>query len=211
MHQIAPQRIFISKHFRGKCPRPPWEVCRLQPPGISPPNDNSCIEPWLSLIPRVRARGRRSSTHIFLSFQGWRWKQFRQIHHPSFWVCSNQCKSGCGSDLANYSHCNLGLTDVNHNPLLGNGVLNGISNGSINGDHHDGFSNGVLNGHGNGTVNGAMNGTYVNGSPNGHVVNGDPISWNVPTGECRFSKYSSTHIRILKSEDSSKSYFYLFI
>ena len=109
----------------------------------------------------------------FLSFQGWRWKQFRQIHHPSFWVCSNQCKSGCGSDLTTYSHCNLGLTDVNHNPLLGNGALNGVSNGSINGDHHDGFTNGVLNGHGNGTVNGAMNGTYVNGSPDGHVVNGD--------------------------------------
>ena len=142
-------------------------------PGISPPNDNSCIEPWLSLIPRVRVRGRRSPTHIFLSFQGWRWKQFRQIHHPSFWVCSNQCKSGCGSDLTTYSHCNLGLTDVNHNPLLGNGALNGVSNGSINGDHHDGFANGVLNGHGNGTVNGAMNGTYVNGSPDGHVVNGD--------------------------------------
>ncbi|XP_073227915.1 uncharacterized protein [Porites lutea] len=106
--------------------------------------------------------------------EGWRWKQFRQIHHPSFWVCNNQCKSGCGSDLVTYSHCKLGMTDVNHNPLLGNGVLNGISNGSINGDHHDGFSNGVLNGHGNGTVNGAMNGTYVqNGSPNGHVENGD--------------------------------------
>ena len=76
--------------------------------------------------------------------------------------------------MATHSHCNLRLTDVNHNPLLGNGVLNGISNGSINGDHHDGFYNGVLNGHGNGTVNGAMNGTYVqNGSPNGHFENGD--------------------------------------
>lgn len=66
------------------------------------------------------------------------------------------------------------MTDVNHNPLLGNGALNGIANGSINGDHHDGFSNGVLNEHGNGTINGAMNGTYVqNGSPDGVVVNGD--------------------------------------
>ena len=37
------------------------------------------------------------------------------------------------------------------------------------------------------------------------------MSWNVPTGEFRFSKYSSTHIRVLKSENSSKSYFYLFI
>jgi len=37
--------------------------------------------------------------------EGWRWVQFRQAKHPTFWVCDNGCKSGCGSTLNNYSHC----------------------------------------------------------------------------------------------------------
>ena len=38
---------------------------------------------------------------------GWKWVQFRCARHPTFWVCSEGCKSGCGADLASYSHCNL--------------------------------------------------------------------------------------------------------
>nr|XP_039262070.1 ergothioneine biosynthesis protein 1-like [Styela clava] len=38
---------------------------------------------------------------------GWKWKTFRQTRHPTFWVCSKSCKSGCGSTLSSYSHCNM--------------------------------------------------------------------------------------------------------
>lgn len=38
--------------------------------------------------------------------EGWKWKEFRQIRHPAFWVCDSGCKSNCGADLADYSHCN---------------------------------------------------------------------------------------------------------
>ena len=42
MHQIASQRIFISKHFReGMPPGPPLEALSLQPLGTFPPNDKS--------------------------------------------------------------------------------------------------------------------------------------------------------------------------
>ena len=49
---------------------------------------------------------------------GWQWVQYRQACHPMFWVCSDGCKSGCGADLATYTHCNLpkeennGFSDV---------------------------------------------------------------------------------------------------
>ncbi len=36
---------------------------------------------------------------------GWKWVEFRQAKHPTFWVCNKACKSGCGADLASYSHC----------------------------------------------------------------------------------------------------------
>ena len=36
---------------------------------------------------------------------GWIWLQFRQAKHPTFWVCADGCKSGCGAELASYSHC----------------------------------------------------------------------------------------------------------
>lgn len=83
--------------------------------------------------------------------EGWQWKQYRKLHHPSFWVCDNHCKSGCGGDLATYSYCNL-AADVNHNGIQENGSLNGYHNGEINGvingNHQNGLSNGVLaNGH----------------------------------------------------------------
>lgn len=88
---------------------------------------------------------------MHMRFLGWQWKQYRKLHHPSFWVCDNHCKSGCGGDLATYSHCNL-AADVNHNGIQENGSLNGYHNGEINGvingNHQNGLSNGVLaNGH----------------------------------------------------------------
>jgi 5-histidylcysteine sulfoxide synthase len=39
--------------------------------------------------------------------EGWKWVEFRCARHPTFWVCSEGCKSGCGADLSTYSHCNL--------------------------------------------------------------------------------------------------------
>ena len=82
---------------------------------------------------------------------GWQWKQFRKLHHPSFWVCGDHCKSGCGGDLATYSHCNL-AADVNHNDFQEHGSLNGHHNGEINGfingNNQNGLTNGVSeNGH----------------------------------------------------------------
>lgn len=38
---------------------------------------------------------------------GWKWVTFREAKHPTFWVCGNGCKSGCGGELASYSHCTL--------------------------------------------------------------------------------------------------------
>ena len=31
--------------------------------------------------------------------------EFRQARHPTFWVCEEGCKSGCGAALASHSHC----------------------------------------------------------------------------------------------------------
>lgn len=84
--------------------------------------------------------------HIQFSISGWQWKQFRKLHHPSFWVCGNYCKSGSGGDLGTYSHCNL-AADVNHNGIQEhyslNGHHNGGINGIINGNHQYGLTNGV--------------------------------------------------------------------
>ncbi|XP_060556826.1 uncharacterized protein LOC132717387 isoform X2 [Ruditapes philippinarum] len=43
----------------------------------------------------------------YWSEEGWKWKTFRQAKHPMFWVCNTGCKSGCGADLATYSHCRV--------------------------------------------------------------------------------------------------------
>ncbi|XP_045158623.2 uncharacterized protein LOC123524473 [Mercenaria mercenaria] len=43
----------------------------------------------------------------YWSEEGWKWKTFRQAKHPMFWICGSGCKSGCGADLATYSHCRL--------------------------------------------------------------------------------------------------------
>ena len=37
--------------------------------------------------------------------EGWEWVQFKQARHPLFWVCTQNCKSGCGGQLASHSHC----------------------------------------------------------------------------------------------------------
>ncbi|XP_048394662.1 uncharacterized protein LOC125456049 isoform X3 [Stegostoma tigrinum] len=42
---------------------------------------------------------------IYWTKEGWEWRTFRQAHHPTFWVCTKGCKSGCGAALASYSHC----------------------------------------------------------------------------------------------------------
>ena len=44
-------------------------------------------------------------TPSYWSEEGWRWVKYRQARHPTFWVCGSGCKSGCGGDLAGYSHC----------------------------------------------------------------------------------------------------------
>ena len=46
-------------------------------------------------------------THTCKHLTGWKWVKYRQANHPTFWVCDEGCKSGCGADLAGYSHCNL--------------------------------------------------------------------------------------------------------
>lgn len=81
-------------------------------------------------------------------------------------MCGQKCKSGCGADLATYSHCNLKLTDANHNGMWGNEIGNCYQKGArtnevLNGDHKDGFSNGVVNGCLNGITNGVQNGRSV--------------------------------------------------
>ncbi|RDD47828.1 Hercynine oxygenase [Trichoplax sp. H2] len=42
----------------------------------------------------------------FWTDEGWHWKEYREAKHPTFWVCNEGCKSGCGASLASYSHCN---------------------------------------------------------------------------------------------------------
>jgi 5-histidylcysteine sulfoxide synthase len=39
--------------------------------------------------------------------EGWRWASFREARHPTFWVCAAGCKNGCGSKLADESHCTV--------------------------------------------------------------------------------------------------------
>lgn len=61
--------------------------------------------------------------------EGWRWKTYRQSKHPLFWICDNGCKSGCGSDLASYSHCSFSANREN------GGVSNGNIDVATNGYH----------------------------------------------------------------------------
>lgn len=94
----------------------------------------------------------------FWSEEGWSWKTFREAKHPTFWVCDNGCKSGCGAALSTYSHCHFDADQLS-SQLTGqtNGVTNGHSNGSTN-DQSNGLTNGHSNGHINGSSSGQMNG-----------------------------------------------------
>ncbi|RUS75386.1 hypothetical protein EGW08_016848, partial [Elysia chlorotica] len=49
--------------------------------------------------------------------EGWKWVQYREARHPTFWVCDQGCKSGCGADLAKETHCppRLALTSGSNN------------------------------------------------------------------------------------------------
>uniref|UniRef100_UPI00398E67F0 uncharacterized protein isoform X2 n=1 Tax=Pristiophorus japonicus TaxID=55135 RepID=UPI00398E67F0 len=67
--------------------------------------------------------------------EGWEWRTFRQAQHPTFWVCTKGCKSGCGGTLVCYSHCQQDKvhktsgeacwTEEPHSANL-NGHLNGV-------------------------------------------------------------------------------------
>ncbi len=45
------------------------------------------------------------NTREFWSDEGWEWVKFKQARHPLFWVCTMNCKSGCGGKIALHSHC----------------------------------------------------------------------------------------------------------
>lgn len=49
--------------------------------------------------------------------EGWKWVQYREAIHPTFWVCNQGCKSGCGADLATYSHCHMTLNSNGDEPI----------------------------------------------------------------------------------------------
>ncbi|RDD47836.1 Ergothioneine biosynthesis protein 1 [Trichoplax sp. H2] len=51
----------------------------------------------------------------FWSNEGWNWKIFRKAHHPVFWICDKGCKSGCGGNLSEYSHCQPRFFDNDFN------------------------------------------------------------------------------------------------
>lgn len=53
------------------------------------------------------------------SAEGWEWKTFRGAEHPTFWVCNQNCKSGCGGKLANISHCQTIEIDANDSTVRG--------------------------------------------------------------------------------------------
>ncbi|KAI8773997.1 meiotically up-regulated gene 158 protein [Biomphalaria glabrata] len=50
--------------------------------------------------------------------EGWRWVQYRKALHPTFWICDQGCKSGCGGKLANYSHCKINFINSNGHELI---------------------------------------------------------------------------------------------
>lgn len=92
----------------------------------------------------------------FWTEEGWKWKTFRQSKHPMFWICNNGCRSGCGADLASYSHCSFSANQENGN-------INGVSNGNgyivANGyENHDLYENGnAMNGFTNDNNNSGTN------------------------------------------------------
>ena len=54
----------------------------------------------------MHVKQEHSYTHTHThTLTGWEWVNLRQASHPIFWVCNEGCKTGCGGDLATYSHC----------------------------------------------------------------------------------------------------------
>ena len=76
--------------------------------------------------------------------------EFRQASHPTFWVCEEKCKSGCGAALSSYSHC------CRHDD--GNGE-NGANGTDANGTDANG-----TDANGTGTNGTGANGTDANGT-----------------------------------------------
>ena len=63
---------------------------------------------------------------ITVTCLGWKWREFRQANHPSFWVCQDGCKSGCGAELCTYSHCNgVECNGSSNGTMTTNGATNG--------------------------------------------------------------------------------------
>ncbi|XP_078576004.1 uncharacterized protein LOC144861828 isoform X2 [Branchiostoma floridae x Branchiostoma japonicum] len=110
----------------------------------------------------VKAGGYENSS--YWTKEGWNWRCFRQSRHPTFWVCTKGCKSGCGAVISSHSHClpehfSTTYTDpsIGHSNGNGSGPLNGTQNGTSNG-----HQNGTSNGHQNGTANGHQKGDECN-------------------------------------------------
>ncbi|KAI0220611.1 hypothetical protein LSAT2_027897 [Lamellibrachia satsuma] len=68
-------------------------------------------------------------TQDFWSNDGWQWLQFRTAKHPTFWVCSEGCRAGCGGSLYSFSHCK----PPEHISNGHNSYCNGHSNVDCNG------------------------------------------------------------------------------
>ena len=51
----------------------------------------------------VEARGYEDRE--YWTEEGWEWVTYAKPLHPHFWVCEEGCRSICGGELTNYSHC----------------------------------------------------------------------------------------------------------
>ena len=75
------------------------------------------------------------NTREYWSDDGWDWVQFKKAKHPLFWVCAQNCKSGCGGGIASHSHCQEKYFTLGEMDQLLNGETD--QNG-FNGNHHNG-------------------------------------------------------------------------
>lgn len=109
----------------GLLPMPTTEVTIGKPYGFPSYGWDNEYGSWNVTVPAFEACKFKVTNGEFLRFvidsgydrrelwttEGWQWRTFRQSRHPTFWVCSHGCKSGCGDDLAAYSHCSISRTD----------------------------------------------------------------------------------------------------
>ena len=87
-------------------------------------------------------------------------------------MCGEGCKSGCGAELASYSHCTIANGDSTPHKEGSNGTSNGTV---VNGDstpHKEGS-------------NGTSNGTVVNGDSTLHQEGSNGTSNGKPT-KCKY-------------------------